>query len=193
MNKTPQNNKDKVMHYHTDKKGKKKYILILFTILFLGFIAYSYLNSFQAGQKTGKIFFHTLYEMLKILPFAFILIGLFEVWIKKETVIKHLGDKSGLKGYFWVLILASFTVGGLFTAFPLAESLRRKGASLKVIFAYLGFAAIVRIPMTIFEISFLGLPFTITRLSVTIPLFLLVGIFMGSILDKKGFEFNQGV
>ena len=174
------------------KKGKKKYLLISFTILFLGFIAYSYLNNFQEGQKTGKVFFNTLYEMLKILPFAFILIGLFEVWIKKETVIKHLGNNSGLKGYFLVLILASFSVGGLFTAFPLADSLRKKGASLKVIFAYLGFAGIVRIPMTIFEISLLGLPFTITRLVVTIPLFFLTGILIGSILDKKGFEFNQG-
>jgi uncharacterized membrane protein YraQ (UPF0718 family) len=170
---------------------KKKYIFLGFITIFLGFIAYSYLNNFQEGQQTGKIFFHTLYEMLKILPFAFILIGLFEVWIKKETVIKHLGDNCGSKGYFWVLILASFTVGGLFTAFPLAQSLRKKGASLKVIFTYLGFAGIARIPMTIFEISFLGLSFTITRLAVTIPLFLLIGIFIGNLLDKKGFEFNH--
>ncbi len=193
MKEVSQNSKNEQSIYSSSKKKrKKKYILILFIIFFLGFIIYSYLNNFQEGQKTGKIFFHTLYEMLKILPFAFILIGLFEVWVKKETVIKHLGDNSGLKGYFWVLILASFTVGGLFTAFPLAESLRKKGASLKVIFAYLGFAGIVRIPMTIFEISFLGLPFTVTRLSITIPLFLLIGVFIGSILNKKDFHFNQG-
>ena len=174
------------------KKGKKKYFFIIFISIFLLFLIISYFNDFSAGQKTGEIFFTTLYGMLKILPFAFILIGLFEVWIKKETVIKHLGDNSGIKGYFWVLILASFTVGGLFTAFPLAESLRKKGASLKVIFAYLGFAGIVRIPMTIFEISFLGFPFTIVRLTVTIPLFLLIGILIGKFLDKKEFEFNKG-
>ena len=180
------------MNNNNSKKGKKKYILILFIGIFLLFIALSYFNNFSEGKKTGEMFFTTLYGMLKILPFAFILIGLFEVWVKKETVIKHLGDNSGIKGYFWVLILAGFTVGGLFTAFPLAESLRKKEASLKVIFAYLGFAGIVRIPMTIFEISFLGLPFTIIRLSVTIPLFLLIGILIGSFLDKKGFEFNKG-
>ena len=61
---------------------------------------------------------------------------------------------------------------------------------MKIIFAYLGFTGVCRIPMTIFEISFLGLPFTIVRLMVTIPLFLLIGILMGGILKKKNYELN---
>ena len=174
-----------------ENKKKNSYVMILFLIIFLTFLTFSYLNNFQKGEKTGEVFFTTMYEMLKIIPFAFVLIGLFEVWIKKETIIKHLGKDSGFKSYVWVLILASFTVGGLFTAFPLAESLRKKGASLKVIFVYLGFSGIVRLPMTIFEITFLGLPFTLIRLAVTIPLFLLVGIIIGNILEKKGFELNK--
>ncbi len=167
-----------------------RYIKIFFVFLLIIFIGLSYLNDYKTGKDTGDAFFHVLVEMLKILPFAFILIGLFEVWIEKETVIKHLGTNSGMKGYLWVFILAGFSVGGLYVAFPLAETLYKKGASLKVIFAFLGFAGIIRIPMTIFEISFLGLPFTIVRLMVTIPLFLLIGIFLGSILEKRGFKFN---
>jgi len=167
-----------------------RYIKIFFVLLFIVFIVLSYLIEYKTGKDTGDAFFHVLVEMLKILPFAFILIGLFEVWIKKETVVKHLGTKSGMKGYFWVLILAGFSVGGLYVAFPLSETLYKKGASLKVIFAFLGFAGIIRIPMTIFEISFLGLPFTIVRLMVTIPLFLLIGILLGSILEKRGFKFK---
>jgi len=170
---------------------RSKYIKIFLILSFFGFIGISYLSGFQAGLKTGEKFFHVLVEMLKILPFAFILIGLFEVWIKKETVIKHLGENSGMKGYLWVLILAGFSVGGLYVAFPLAETLYNKEASLKVIFAYLGFAGIIRIPMTIFEISFMGLSFTIARLMVTIPLFLLIGILMGTVLEKKGFKLNN--
>lgn len=128
--------------------------------------------------------------MLKILPCAFILIALFEVWIKRETVVKHLGKGSGPKAYLTVLILAGFSVGGLFVALPLAETLYKKGASLSVIFAYLGFAGIVRIPMTIFEISFLGLQFTAVRLLVTIPLYLFFGIIFGKILEKRGYQIN---
>ncbi len=168
--------------------NKFKHFNILAIILFLIFIGLSYFFEYDKGEESAKAFFYILTEMLKILPCAFILIGLFETWIKKETVIKYLGNESGYKGYLWVLILAGFTVGGLYVAFPLAETLRKKGASLKIIFTYLGFAGIVRIPMTIFEITFLGLPFTLVRLFVTIPLFLVMGIFLGSILTNRKYK-----
>lgn len=174
----------------TNEKPRKKgeILSILLFVLFTVFVSISYIINYEDGEKTGLAFISVMWEMLKILPFAFILIGLFEAWIKKETVIKHLGEQSGIKGYFWVLLLAGFSVGGLFVAFPLADTLFKKGASLKVIFAYLGFAGTIRIPMTIFEISFLGLPFTVTRLVVTIPLFLLIGIVLGTILKKKNYK-----
>lgn len=165
---------------------------VLFAIFAL-FVGVSFLINYDGGEKTGIAFADVMIEMLKILPFAFILIGLFEAWIKRETVIKHLGDESGKRGYLLVLLLAGFTVGGLFVAFPLADTLYKKGASLKIIFAYLGFAGVFRIPMTIFEISFLGLPFTVVRLLVTIPLFLLVGIVMGKVLKARNYRLNSDI
>ncbi len=168
------------------KKIKSGYFITI--VLFLVFIGTSYLINYEAGENTGKAFFNVLFEMLKILPSAFILIGLFEVWVKKETVMKNFGENSGFKGYLWSLVLAGFSVGGLYIAFPIAKALHQKGASLKIVFTYLGFAGIVRLPMTIFEISFLGLPFTLTRLAVTIPLFLLAGIIFGTILKKRGYK-----
>ena len=170
---------------------KSRIINIALILIFFAFLGFSYLTNFDGGEKTGQAFIHVLIEMLKILPCAFILIGLFEVWIKKETVIRHLGNNSGIKGYLWVLLLAGFSVGGLYVALPLAETLNKKGASLKVIFTYLGFVGVFRIPMTIFEISFLGLPFSLARLMVAAPLFLLIGIFMGSLLEKRGYKLKE--
>ncbi len=170
---------------------KSELTSIILFVLFVTFVIFSYTTNYEDGEKTGLAFINVMIEMLKILPFAFILIGLFEAWIKRETVIKHLGDESGMRGYFWVLLLAGFSVGGLFVAFPLAETLHKKGASLKVIFVYLGFAGIFRIPMTIFEISFLGFSFTLVRLLVTIPLFLLIGIALGTILKKRNYKLQD--
>lgn len=159
--------------------------------LFFVFVAISYIIDFEDGQQSAKAFLDVLIEMLIILPCAFILIGLFDVWVKKETVMKQFGEKCGAKGYLWVLLLAGFSVGGLYVAFPLAETLHKKGASLKIIFSYLGFVGVFRIPMTIFEISFLGLPFTIIRLLVTIPLFLLIGIILGKILKNRNYKLKE--
>lgn len=170
------------------KSGVRNIVLI---VLFFGFIGISYFIDYEGGEKTAKAFLDVLIEMLKILPCAFVLLGLFEVWIKKETVIKHLGDNCGIKGYLWVLLLAGFSVGGLYVAFPFAETLNKKGAFLKIIFTYLGFVGVFRIPMTIFEISFLGLPFEVMRLIVTIPLFLLIGIVFGTILEKRNYKLKE--
>ena len=86
----------------TNEKPRKKgeILSILLFILFTVFVSISYIITYEDGEKTGLAFISVMWEMLKILPFAFILIGLFEAWIKKETVIKHLGEQSGIKGYF---------------------------------------------------------------------------------------------
>jgi uncharacterized membrane protein YraQ (UPF0718 family) len=130
--------------------------------------------------------------MLKILPAAFILIGLFEVWVKKETIERHLGEESGFKGYMWALILAGTTVGGLYVAIPVAYSLLNKGAKFSVIFTYLGATAICRVPMTIFEASFLGLKFSLIRLFVSLPLVIISSMLLGSYLAKQNYRVIEG-
>jgi len=82
-------------------------------------------------------------------------------------------------------------VGGLYVAFPLAYTLGKKGASLKVVFSFLGFAGVCRIPMTLFEVSVLGLKFTLIRLAVAIPLMLIVGIVLGGGLEKRDYQIQE--
>jgi len=45
--------------------------------------------------------------------------------------------------------------------------------------------------MTLFEISFLGLKFTLIRLVVAISLMLIVGIALGSFLEKRGYQIQE--
>jgi uncharacterized membrane protein YraQ (UPF0718 family) len=170
---------------------KTNFLNLILCGLFLLFVLISYFLEYDQGQQSGREFFNIIVEMLKLLPPAFMLIGLFEVWISRETVIAHLGEKSGVKAYIFALLLAGITIGGLYVAFPIAQSLHKKGASLNVIFAYLGFAGVFRIPMNVFEISCLGLPFTLVRLMVTIPLFLFIGVVMGNILKKKNYSLKK--
>jgi len=148
----------------------------------------SWIFDFGAGKEISRNFGSFSLEMLKILPCAFILIGLFETWVKTETVERHLGEKSGLRGYVWAVLLAGTTVGGLYVAFPVAYSLYRKGAKLSVIFTYIGASAICRIPMAIFEASFLGIKFTAIRLLVSLPLVIITSILLGDYLKKRGYK-----
>ncbi len=163
-----------------------------------GFIAYSlflvlsFWMGFEPGKKIGLNLGYFSLEMLKILPFAFILIGLFEVWVKRETIEKHFGKKSGLRGHVGGILLAGTTVGGLYVAVPVAYSLYSKGADLGVIFTYIAASAICRVPMTIFEASFLGMKFSVIRLSVSIPLVILSSMLLGKYLTKRGYAIKEG-
>ncbi len=156
------------------------------------FIALSWIFGFGPGRESSHNFASFSLDMLKVLPCAFILIGLFEIWVKKETVEKHFGKKSGFRGYLWGILLASTTVGGLYVAFPVAYSLYSKGAKLSVIFTYIGASAICRVPMTIFEASFLGVKFTAIRLLVAIPLVVITSMLLGDYLRKRNYRIVEG-
>ena len=156
------------------------------------FIPLSWIFGFCPGREISQIFASFSLDMLKILPCAFILIGLFEIWVKKETVEKHFGEKSGVRGYLWGILLASTTVGGLYVAFPIACTLYSKGAKLSVIFTYIGASAICRVPMTIFEASFLGVKFTAIRLLVSIPLMVITSMLLGDYLRKRNYRIVEG-
>ena len=155
---------------------------------YLLFVIVSFVCGFNPGKEIGHNFISFSIDMLKLLPCAFILIGLFEVWVKRETVEKHFGEESGIKGYIWALLLGGTTVGGLYVSFPVACSLYTKGAKLSIIFTFISASAICRIPMTIFESSFMGVKFTAIRFLVSLPLIVLTSILLGNYLAKRGYK-----
>ncbi|MCK5034877.1 MAG: permease [Candidatus Sabulitectum sp.] len=169
-------------------KAKFPVILIL---AYAVFVVISLISGYQPGKDIGSNFLSFTLSMLKILPAAFILIGLFQVWISKKRVEKHLGEDSSVMSFVWVLLLAGTTVGGLYVAFPVAWALYEKGARLQVVLAYIGFAAVCRIPMIIFEASFMGVKFTMVRLLVSIPLVVVSSVFLGRYLTAKDWRMTS--
>jgi len=170
------------------KKNIRQFIILTGIILLMIF---SFVFDLQAGKEISGNLFSFSGTMLTILPVAFILIGLFEVWISKETIEAQMGKSSGIKGYLWALVLAGPTAGGMYVSFPVAYTLYKKGASLSVIFFYVGSVALCRIPMTLIEASFLGIKFTFLRLIIAIPLVLISSILFGSYLKKKGYKIKM--
>lgn len=171
------------------KKPNIKYIPV---VVFLSLIIVSHLFNFTPGIKTGNNFRLFFTEMITFLPLMFILIGLFDVWIPKEKVEKHIGQESGIKGIFWVVILATLQAGPLYAAFPVAYLLWKKGASIKNIFIYLGAFSALKVPMLTFEIGFLGLKFSLLRTLITLPVFILIGSLMAVYLKNKPFTIKAG-
>ncbi|MDZ7859516.1 MAG: permease [Candidatus Krumholzibacteriota bacterium] len=159
--------------------------------LFISFIGFSYIFHINIGKAMYVNFTAFAFDMLKIVPCAFILIGLFEIWVKRSTVERHLGHDSGVKRYIWAIMLAWTSVGGLYMAFPIAYSLYKKGAEPSMILTYVGASGIFRLPMTIFEASFLGLKFTLVRLAISLPLTILVSVLLGRYMKRHNIPVRE--
>lgn len=172
------------------KKQLKKHRFDFPVILLFGaFVGISYLSDLSTGKDLFETtFWRFISEMLMILPCMFVLIGLFDVWIPKEKIEKHIGKGSGWKGIGLMVLLAVIQPGSLYVAFPFAYLLWKKGSSLRNIFIYVGMFSAAKIPMLTFEIGFLGLKFSMLRLILTIPVFLLIALIMEKRLQNTSYK-----
>ncbi len=152
--------------------------------------------SFVLGFKPGKAIFtnftQSFVEMITFVPFLFIIVGLFDVWVPKEKIQRHIGQESGFKGIVLVVLLAMLQAGPLYGAFPVAYLLFRKGASIRNIFIYLGAFSSMKIPMLGIEIGYLGIQFSLVRTLVSLPLFIGIGYLMEWYLKNRHFEVRDG-
>lgn len=168
-------------------KHIKNYIwIILFIILSIG----SYFLGFKPGVVIYSSFNEFFIEMLSFIPFLFILVGLFDVWVPKEMIEKHIGKESGVKGILLVILLAMLQAGPLYGAFPVAYILSKKGASVRNIFIYLGAFSSMKIPMLGIEMGYLGIKFTVLRTLISLPLFIIIGYSMEKMVGED-FKVND--
>lgn len=169
-------------------KKLKEYIFPAFFLVLLGV---SYLFHFSPGEEIGVKFWVFFKEMIFFLPLMFILIGLFDVWVPREKIEKHIGKESGWKGTGLVILFATLQAGPLYGAFPFAYILWKKGCSIRNVFIYLGAYSAIKVPMIMFEVGFLGLKFSVLRTMITLPVFIILGFIMEWYLKDMDFDVKQ--
>jgi uncharacterized membrane protein YraQ (UPF0718 family) len=122
------------------------------------------------------------WEVALVVPTITVLIGLFDVWVPRNLVAAHAGPDSGARGVLLAMLLGTAAAGPIYAAFPIALSLRHKGARCANVVIFLGTWAAIKIPMILMETSFLGFRFALCRLALTVPGVLGVGFLTERIL-----------
>jgi uncharacterized membrane protein YraQ (UPF0718 family) len=172
--------------YHRNKSS-------LFLIaVFAAFTILSYLLHLRPGKEiftTGFIPF--IREMVLFVPAMFILIGLADTWVSKEKVQALIGEGSSIRGNFLVVLLAMLQAGPLYTAFPITYLLWKKGSSVRNIFLYLGAFSTIKLPLLVFEVTFLGWRFSLIRTLVTLPMIFMLSIVMEKLVGKQKFSVRK--
>jgi len=139
-------------------------------------------GSFDYGRRVGAGLGEFAIEMASFLPAMFILVGLFDVWVRRATIERHLGRGSGATGVFWVVLLATLQAGPLYAAFPVAVALWRKACTPANVFIYLGAFSALKVPMLTFEVGFLGWQFSLVRTALSLPVFVALGYLLERLL-----------
>ncbi|MDD3122325.1 MAG: permease [Candidatus Izemoplasmatales bacterium] len=158
-------------------KTFKRYIP-LFIVIFIGVIIYIALP--ENGSKATQTILYSLKEMALIIPPIFILLGFLDVFIPRETIMKYMGEKSGVKGVLLSIVLGSAAAGPLYAAFPIASVFMKKGVKFSNIMLFIGAWSTTKIPMFLFEMTSLGVKFALIRLGLSI-----VGIFVIALVLNK--------
>ena len=138
------------------------------------------------GLKSLDLTRANLLEMMSVIPPIFILLGLLDVWVDRSTMIRLTGNGSGLKGVLISFLMGSAAAGPLYAAFPVAGMMLKKGSSLMNVFIFIGAWSTTKIPMLTFEAASLGLPFTLTRLALSV-----IGILAIALISQKSLNVEQ--
>jgi len=162
------------------KKLIKRYIPVIITCaLMAGFTCINRRLGTKAFISTGVL----VRQMLLLLPPVFILLGLLDVWVPREIMVKYMGKGSGIGGIFLSILLGSCTSGPLYAAFPVTAVFMKKGVTFTNIMIFLGAWSTTKIPMLLFEGSNLGWKFALTRLFTDIPGIIIIAFTLKKIIS----------
>lgn len=150
--------------------------ILLYSVAFLA-------NSERAEQ--ALISAATTFSSVLLLVIAvFGLVGLLQVWISRDVIVRLLGREGGIKSLLIAVLCGTLLIGPAYIIFPLLMEIQKRGARWAVITIVLTSYA-VKIQMIPIEVGFLGWPFAIGRALVTIALAIPTGLIVESIMEKR--------
>lgn len=163
----------------------KRYRTFILAAFAMGIL--TLINS-QLGLKALSISAYSVKEMLLVIPPIFVLLGLLDVWVPRETMVKYMGEGSGFLGILLSILIGSAAAGPLYGAFPVAAVFMKKGVKFSNILIFIGAWSTTKIPMLLFEMAALGAKFAVTRLLVDIPGIILIAFVLSKLIPKAEIE-----
>lgn len=163
------------------KKFLKRYSLFIGTVFIM--IILTLINK-DMGINTLKLAKSSFVQMIEVLPPIMILLGLMDVWIPRERMIKYMGKDSGVKGIILAMLIGIIGAGPMYAAFPFTAVLIKKGVKFSNVIIFMNAWCVIKISTVLFEISSLGYNFTLLRLVINIPGVIIMGYLTEKLMGK---------
>ena len=159
-------------------KRYKSFLISLFVLIILSFFSNTILT------KTINTTTSSILQMLSVLPPIMIMLGLMDVWVPREQLMKYMGNNSGIIGIFLAMLIGSIAAGPMYASFPFTAVLIKKGAKFSNIITFMNSWCLIKISTLLFEFSALGYKFTLVRLLIDIPGVLIMSYLVNLLMPK---------
>lgn len=134
----------------------------------------------EQGSSAFRFAGQNLLNFVFLLLPVFLCVGLLEVWVSKERMIRLMGEHSGVRGRLLACLAGVVTAVPFYALLPISALLLKKSCRLSNVFLFLFSSTAIRIPLLLFEASSFGWAFTAVRFAVN-----LAGVFLLSrLLDR---------
>lgn len=164
------------------KESKFSYYFLLFVIsLYLILALFDTQNVMSSLQKSSVIFFTILPIVIAVL----LITALMNHFIHPKTISKHIGQNSGIKGWFFSIGAGVMSHGSTFIWYPLFQELREHGARDALVITFF-FTRTIKLPWLPMMISYFGVSFTII-----FTFYILVAALMQGLVYEKFFQKNS--
>lgn len=166
---------------NTKKRKSGKY----YNLYFLGVVVVLYIILFLLNPKraydslrvSGKIFVSLILVLLIVILFM----GLLNYFLKPKAIAKHLGKRSGIKGWFLASLTGILSLGPIYIWYPLMKELRGHGmrSGLLAVFLY---NRAIKVPLLPVMIHYFGIDYT-----VVLTIFMIIA----SLIEGKIIEITE--
>ena len=163
----------------------KRYRSFFISLIFLIIISFFSYNVFL---KVINSVTSNILQMLSVLPPIMLMLGLMDVWVPREKLMKYMGNKSGVIGIILAMLIGSVAAGPMYASFPFTAVLIKKGAKFSNVIIFMNAWFLTKISTLLFEFSALGLKFTLVRLIIDIPGVLIMSYFVSLLTPKNELE-----
>ena len=154
----------------------------IYLIVALGLMAISYIKEKQRTKEALKATFKILHTIMPVLVFVFVLMGLIQAYVSRETIAAVLGKQTGVMGILYAELVGSIALFLPPAVFPFGGYLHDNGASYGSIAGFVFTAILIGVSTLPLEFRLLGKRFTIARNIFTFVIAFFLALFMEVIL-----------
>ncbi len=155
-------------------------------VVYFIIVLFCYIYAFKKDKgKSKKSIAKGMAQFFKQLPFLFaifLLVGLFDVFIPKSSVVSVIGRGKGFLSILNSAVIGSVVGGPVASVYPLGALLLKKGTTLAVAAVFMNTWIMVGFITMPFEISIFGKRFTLVRNSLAVVGAIVIGMLTGLIL-----------